>query len=479
MEEMEKSGNTLDEVHPSKRNLEFFVYVIRLWEAPGKNNAKEVQSIEMVVEDWLANSRFHPQGLHNKMEASFEGVQNVQDNQSYVEPVETPPFQCNPFRFKSFSELMDENIVLQNDTFDFIAEVVGKEDPRGVVTNTGWETKRLVVVLQDTDNNRINCILFDSMVDHILPFLHKEHNEPLIAILQYFKISRWKGKSNFELSKVHFNLLSKEVNEFRERLAIAGPALSGRISQVHNEGALAAVDEILKGRVIVQTIEEISMFTKVGEPWIAVKFKALNVGSSDWCYSACVGCKKKVYTRDGASSNGKHGEKDTGDRVDMYKIEVMATDDTGSINLLLWDRETRILCGKPASEVKKEKVEGEDDYPKTLNNILDRQFLIRLLVRDSNINDGDLVYPVIKVIDDKEVIGKCTSIKAPMEVQGNADVDDLADSVSTINAKTPGSTASTSLSSESPLMTQPDDDSIVIPNSSKRTRVKKQKFMFE
>ncbi|MED6205791.1 hypothetical protein PIB30_020917 [Stylosanthes scabra] len=64
-----------------------------------------------------------------------------------VEPVETPPFQCNPFRFKSFSELMDENIVLQNDTF----EVVGKEDPRSVVTNTGWETKRLVVVLQDTE----------------------------------------------------------------------------------------------------------------------------------------------------------------------------------------------------------------------------------------------------------------------------------------------------------------------------------------
>ncbi|MED6174060.1 hypothetical protein PIB30_065306 [Stylosanthes scabra] len=184
----------------------------------------------------------------------------------------------------------------------------------------------------------------------------------------------------------------------------------------------------------------------------------------------------------------------------------MATDDTGSINLLLWDREARILCGKPASEVKKEKVEGEDDYPKSLNNILDRQFLLRIHVRDSNINEGDPVYPVIKVIDDMDVIGKCTPVKTPTDLQGNADVgnpsslstenfgnavnlivdsypqcsiDDLVDSVSTIDEKTPGSTASTSLMIRSPLMTQPDDETIVIPNWSKRARVKKQKFMFE
>ncbi|MED6181098.1 hypothetical protein PIB30_016436 [Stylosanthes scabra] len=105
-----------------------------------------------------------------------------------------------------------------------------------------------------------------------------------------------------------------------------------------------------------------------------------------------------------------------------------------------------------------------------------------------------------------EVIGKCTPIKVPIEFEENADagntsslstekfghavnliadsypqysIDDLADSVSTIDAKTPGSTASTSLTTESPLMTQPDDDSIVIPNHTKRARVKEQKFMFE
>ncbi|MED6199843.1 hypothetical protein PIB30_079670 [Stylosanthes scabra] len=96
------------------------------------------------------------------------------------------------------------------------------------------------------------------MVDQTLPFLQKEHTTPLIAILQYFKVSRWKGntsiQSNFELSKVHFNLPLKQVSDFRELLAIAGPMLSGRISQVNNDGALAGVDELINGRSTVQTI---------------------------------------------------------------------------------------------------------------------------------------------------------------------------------------------------------------------------------
>ncbi|MED6105942.1 hypothetical protein PIB30_000066 [Stylosanthes scabra] len=159
------------------------------------------------------------------------------------------------------------------------------------------------------------------MVDQTLPFLLKEQTEPLIVILQYFKVSRWKGntstQSNFELSKIHFNHQSKEVADFRERLEAAGPTLSGRISQVHTDGALAGVDELIKGRDTVQTIEEVSIFSKEGQPWIAVKFEALNVGSNDWCYSACDGCKKKVDPRHGTSSDTKHCSKDTGARVDM------------------------------------------------------------------------------------------------------------------------------------------------------------------
>ncbi|MED6222050.1 hypothetical protein PIB30_060725 [Stylosanthes scabra] len=362
-------------------------------------------------------------------------------HRTMVDNLQPPIFSVNPFRFKSVLELLDENVVQTHDTFNFIGEVVGKEDARDVVTSNGWETKRLVVVLQDTKNNRINCILFGNRVDQTVPMFQKEHNEPLILILQYFKVSRWKGntsiQSNFELLKVHFNLPSKEVAEFREHLAAAGPMLSGRISQVDNDGALAGVDKLIKGRTTVHTIEEVSMFSKEGQPWIAVKFEALNVGINDWCYSACSGCKKKVDVRHGTSSDTKHYSKDTWERVDRYKIEVIATDDTRCINLLLWD--DPLWKDSKRSEARK----GEEDYPKTLNNMLDRKLLLRIHVKSSNINDGDPVYPVIKVIHDLEVIGKCTPIKGPILEIGTVDpgttislsTKNLSNAVNLINRK--------------------------------------------
>ncbi|MED6105943.1 hypothetical protein PIB30_000067 [Stylosanthes scabra] len=135
--------------------------------------------------------------------------------------------------------------------------------------------------------------------------------------------------------------------------------------------------------------------------------------------------------------------------------------------------------------------------------MLDRKLLIRIHVRKSNISEGDPVYPVIKVIHDLEVIDKCTPVKAPIEGHGTSQegntsslyaenlsnavnlisdsdpqysVDDLLGS---IEAKTPGSAASTPMTVESPALTQPDKDGKLPSNRTKRVRVKKQKFMFE
>ncbi|MED6177853.1 hypothetical protein PIB30_101952 [Stylosanthes scabra] len=192
--------------------------------------------------------------------------------------------------------------------------------------------------------------------------------------------------------------------------------MSGRISQVHSEVAFTGVEELIKGRATLETIEE------EGQPWIAIKIVALNVGSSDWCYNACVGCKKKVYTQDGTNSNIKHCTKDAGERVVRYKVDVIANDNTECINLLLWDREAKSLCGKKLRQKR-----------------LKRTMLSSKYKQD--------------VIADEEVIGKCTLVKGSTstlstELGGNAvnliadsyhqySVDDLDESVSIVDAKTP------------------------------------------
>ncbi|MED6111808.1 hypothetical protein PIB30_055681 [Stylosanthes scabra] len=85
-------------------------------------------------------------------------------------------------------------------------------------------------------NQRINCNLFGKMVEQIVPHLQNNVPEPLIVILQYFKVSRW------------------NVTAFRERLVDDGSRLSGRISQLDSDGAFNGADEIVKGKANVQTI---------------------------------------------------------------------------------------------------------------------------------------------------------------------------------------------------------------------------------
>ncbi|MED6224745.1 hypothetical protein PIB30_087051 [Stylosanthes scabra] len=316
--------HTFDGVSSSKSDLLFCVYVICLWEAPSKYNAKEIQSIEMVVKDCKRIHVSIPKRLITRWRVHLQ-------------------------EFKMF---MITNLIV----------IDLKMKPKLRTIPCTW-------------NRRIHCILFGNKVDQIVPYLEKPQDELLIVVLQYFK-------SNFELSKVHFNIDFKDIVEFRDGLVNVGPTMSGRISEVHFEGAFAGAEELIKGRATE------------GQPWIVVKIVALNVGSSDWCYSACVGCEKKV--------------------------EVIANDNTGYINMLLWDREAKILCGKPTDKVKTEKVEGDDDYPPNLNKMLDRKLLLKIHVRNSSIHNADHVYPVIKVIDDEEVIDKCTPVKVPV-VQGSID----------------------------------------------------------
>ncbi|MED6109415.1 hypothetical protein PIB30_033391 [Stylosanthes scabra] len=203
---MVRHGNTFDEVHPSKFDLEFHLYVVRLWDAPARCNPNETQTIEMVVED----SKGHRIHLQNKEQA--------EDNSMPLVP-----------------GFLAQNHVLPNHTFDFIREIVGKEDPRDVVMNTGGETKWLVIVLQNTEIQRINSILSGNMVIDIAPHLESNLIELVIVVLQYFK-------SNFDLSKIHINADFKEVSEFKKRFLEAGSAMFGRISQVTSDNGWAGAD---------------------------------------------------------------------------------------------------------------------------------------------------------------------------------------------------------------------------------------------
>ncbi|MED6140709.1 hypothetical protein PIB30_096061 [Stylosanthes scabra] len=123
----------------------------------------------MVVED-SKGQRIHlqvPRGLYRRWRVYLKEFQMYNmTNVVVVDPRMRNKLKTIPCPW-TVAELLDDQVVLPNHTFDFIGEVVGKANPRDVVTHTGRETKRMVIVLQDTKEQRINCNLFGNMVDDI------------------------------------------------------------------------------------------------------------------------------------------------------------------------------------------------------------------------------------------------------------------------------------------------------------------------
>nr|XP_025702539.2 replication protein A 70 kDa DNA-binding subunit A-like [Arachis hypogaea] len=399
-------AHTFNNATPFSRN--FKVYVIRVWELPNRYNEGEVGTIEVIIED-SQGTRLQvsiPKSLVSKWRGVLVQFQMyimtnfiVVDNQ-----------KGNISRGKTIRELLNVEKIDDSALFDMIGEVVGKEDPKELITSKGKETKRLTVILEDLENNRIGCTIFGEMVDQLLRHMQDGRVEPLIVVVQYFKATRWNGKtsvqSHFDISQLHIDSNLKDVAEFRSRLLGGEPSSSVRISQVPSKTAWSGVEELKQGAVSVKTIEEVLIQHEEGPAWIAASIVAINVTKDDWFYKSCRKCPKKVETPIGNRYECGKCDHTHGSAALRFKVEVMVFDGTGSIRLLLWDKETSMLCGKRAEQIMEDDVIVGDEYPKTLDNMMEKRVLFKINIKEANINQFDHVYTVMKICDDEDIIDK-------------------------------------------------------------------------
>ncbi|MED6179895.1 hypothetical protein PIB30_004950 [Stylosanthes scabra] len=229
----------------------------------------------------------------------------------------------------------------------------------------------MVIILQDLENNKMNCILFGHTVDQILPYLDEGRLEPLIVLLQYFKGNRWNGKttiqSHFDLSKVHINPDCKEVVALRSSLLTLAPSSSGRITQLSPQGRWSRTDELKQGIVVVKTVEETPHVVEEGPIWILGSIISINAGKNDWFYKSCGQCPMKVETSLGNRYECGNCDHTSAAPSISFKVEVVLFDRTGSICLLLWARETIPLCGKEAKQIVMDTAAVDDEYPAALD----------------------------------------------------------------------------------------------------------------
>ncbi|XLR23530.1 hypothetical protein S83_051430, partial [Arachis hypogaea] len=229
-------------------------------------------------------------------------------------------------------------------------------------------------------------------------------------------IGKTSMQSHFDISKLRINPDLDEVKDFRNRRLSGKPSNSTRISQVTLHGLRSSADEIKNGDVVVKTIEEALSSSQEGPIWIAGTIVSINVGKDDWFYKSCRKCPKKVETPIGNRYEcGKCGHTHASASL-RFKVEVLVYDGTGSIMLLMWDREMAQLCGRQAEQIKDEESSDGEGYPPTLDSMMDRRLLFKINVKASNIKQYDHVYTVMKICDDEDIV----EMNHPKPVQNNA-----------------------------------------------------------
>ncbi|MED6206855.1 hypothetical protein PIB30_030519 [Stylosanthes scabra] len=419
----------LSDLHRMKLSWRFRVYVKRLYEH--RFSGSDAFSLDMILQD-SEGVRVHA-FISSQMVSRWVGVINefklyemenfivvnkkpfirstttpfsLQfSHRTKVKLVEEPSFPLDVFNFRPFTEILNPVNVDESEMFDVMGEVVGKEEPREVVTSKGVHVKRMIIVLEDLGSNRLCCVLFGNLVDQMLPYLNEESFDLLLLCCSILKC----------LAGMWINPELSVVDDFRSILLNGETSNGIRITQVPSQSVVSATQELKKGNVLLRSIEDIFNAEEESETWIFGKIEAVCVGKRNWYYESCVKCYKKAER----NSEGK------------YKVEVVAFDGTACINLLLWDRECKYLCEIEASNLVALLNDKDDDEQlNAFEKMLDMKLLFKINVKATNIQQTDNVYAVMNICDDDDMIKKHQPadfeddfIGSPNEVGGSNSLD--------------------------------------------------------
>ncbi|XP_057747600.1 uncharacterized protein LOC130966795 [Arachis stenosperma] len=462
---MEEIYDFFANVKAKKQAWNFKAYIVRKWKVPSKFNQKEIFSIEMVLQD-SKGSRMHasvPTAIVKKWSHVITEFQMYTMSNFVV--LHSKNKKTSHFKWILIFTYRTVVNHVQNPSFPLVA----------------WHLKSIAELLTAEKVDDSELFGTTSMQSH------------------------------FYVSKLHFDPEIKEVAVFRSRMLCGAPFSSPRISQVSSQGRWSGVEDLNQGSVVAKTIEEVlnssETYTNVnklpmeGPVWIIATVVSINASKSDWYYKSCRRCPKKIDIPIGERYECTKCGRTHGCAAIKYKLEVMVCDGTGSMTLLLWDRETTQLAGKIAEKIVDEEV-GNEEYPPTLDNIMDKKALFKINVKMANIKQYDQVYTVSKVCDDEELVEK----NMPKKMQTNPStnitkngysnsvdmsghvvnletdtdphfsMDGLEDSVSSGKCKTPAKSASSGINDAVKSLPQHEEEGQFFTNRFSRRVGKKQKI---
>ncbi|MED6146007.1 hypothetical protein PIB30_030570 [Stylosanthes scabra] len=210
-----------------------------------------------------------------------------------------------------------------------------------------------------------------------------------------------------------------------ELLGLGDIATQG-IAEVPTQSQNSATSELASGAINNDSIETVLSSNEVKQCWVLGDVVSIDCGAKGWYYASCRNCYKAVDDRKDVYKCANCGQ--IGSKPPLkYRLNAIITDETGCMNVLLWNSEAALLLGKTARDVKDDKdgLEGLP-YPKLFDELLEK-YLMKVSVERKNISNVDQVYSVVKVSEDLSFLDLYSSQRS---MASDADINYSAGMVS-------------------------------------------------
>ncbi|XP_060210574.1 replication factor A protein 1-like [Lycium barbarum] len=256
-------------------------------------------------------------------------------------------FGMEVFNFRPFEHLINQAAFYV--VIDVIGEIVSygpiEEHKKGDKSNNFIYDE-----LQDHENNNISATFWGEFVEQIMPHLDTSIEKPVIVVMQLIRSYKFQGKysvrNSWHASKLWINPDLPQVAEFSSRLENVRGEKSERISQISSQRNYSAAEELSFGTAQVKTIGNLVECLQEGSFWIVANIVYIEL-KNGWSYLSYIKCAKKVY-KVGSKFNCP---KSKATKI-LYRLQVRVMDNSGSVSLLIWDRDATKLIGKTANELR-------------------------------------------------------------------------------------------------------------------------------
>ncbi|KAK1382871.1 hypothetical protein POM88_020606 [Heracleum sosnowskyi] len=278
-------------------------------------------------------------------------IEDVEENGSKI--------QVEGFDFYEHSQL--RTLAQQKTYLTDVVGIVKKYEFLDLTNKLGKEKKQAKFIITDGSSN-VKVIFWDEFGENFDKAMNEQVDKPVIVILSACKAGLWNDEvelSNVSATKFYVNNNHHSVVQLRKRM---------------NQPKFV---DIAMATPQTRQIEQlqINQITKLGKEYIKsqvmlfVQIKSV-VDTQSWFMRTCTTCDHETEFNNGIFIC-KNCPRTVPHPDTKYKIHVIASDDTGDLEVIMHDREVRTLIGRRARDVLDERGKRGG----SLSSLLDNQHM--------------------------------------------------------------------------------------------------------